>query len=251
MTSQGESAGRTAQGRPRALSRRRMLAGALGAAGAAGDHRLVAGAVAEIADRRTGDGDRAGGSARSARSGRRLVAGRALRGAVRPPRFVDARSARGARCRAGRCAGTAGRRATTPPFGRPVVPTFEIIATVASSSAGSDGDYSNEFPNSKFQPWIDAARAHRSARDPRPAVRPSDVSVAGTRDRSAARPTQRQPGARSGMASRADPTPGRWSHRHRRRRRGQRDDRATSTAWSDASGCRRRCWSCTSSRRRW
>ena len=45
------------------------------------------------------------------------------------------------------------------PFGRPVVPTFEIIATVASSSAGSDGDYSNEFPASKFQPWIDAARA--------------------------------------------------------------------------------------------
>jgi hypothetical protein len=47
------------------------------------------------------------------------------------------------------------------PFGRPVVPTFEIIATVASSSAGTDGDYSNEFPDSKFQPWIDAARRHR------------------------------------------------------------------------------------------
>ena len=46
------------------------------------------------------------------------------------------------------------------PFGRPVVPTFEIITTVASSSAGSDGDYSNEFPASKFQPWIDAARAN-------------------------------------------------------------------------------------------
>ncbi len=43
------------------------------------------------------------------------------------------------------------------PFGRAVVPTFEIIATVASSSAGADGDYSNEFPASKFQPWIDAA----------------------------------------------------------------------------------------------
>ena len=42
-------------------------------------------------------------------------------------------------------------------FGRPVVPTFEIITTVASSSAGSDGDYSNEFSDSKFQPWIDAA----------------------------------------------------------------------------------------------
>ncbi len=45
-------------------------------------------------------------------------------------------------------------------FGRPVVPTFEIITTVASSEAGSDGDYSNEFPDSKFQPWIDAARAN-------------------------------------------------------------------------------------------
>jgi hypothetical protein len=45
-------------------------------------------------------------------------------------------------------------------FGRPVVPTFEIITTVASSEAGSDGDYSNEFPDSKFQPWIDAADAN-------------------------------------------------------------------------------------------
>jgi hypothetical protein len=45
-------------------------------------------------------------------------------------------------------------------FGRPVVPTFEIIATVASSSAGSDGDYSNEFPDSTFHPWIDAARTN-------------------------------------------------------------------------------------------
>lgn len=44
-------------------------------------------------------------------------------------------------------------------LGRPVVPAFEIIATVASWEAGSDGDYSNEFPDSKFQPWIDAALA--------------------------------------------------------------------------------------------
>lgn len=44
-------------------------------------------------------------------------------------------------------------------FGRRVVPTFEIIATVASAFAGSDGDYSNEFPASKFLPWIDAAEA--------------------------------------------------------------------------------------------
>ena len=40
---------------------------------------------------------------------------------------------------------------------RPVVATFEIITTVASSSAGADGDYSNEFPEETFTPWIDAA----------------------------------------------------------------------------------------------
>jgi hypothetical protein len=44
-------------------------------------------------------------------------------------------------------------------FGRPVVPSFEIITTVASSEAGSDGNYSNEFPPSLFQPWIDTAAA--------------------------------------------------------------------------------------------
>lgn len=43
------------------------------------------------------------------------------------------------------------------PFGRPVVPTFEIIATVASAFPGADGDYSNEFPDSKFEPHLDAA----------------------------------------------------------------------------------------------
>jgi hypothetical protein len=43
--------------------------------------------------------------------------------------------------------------------GEPVVPTFEIITTVASSSAGSDGNYSNESAVEKIRPWIDAARA--------------------------------------------------------------------------------------------
>jgi hypothetical protein len=47
------------------------------------------------------------------------------------------------------------------PFGRTVVPTFELIATVASGFAGPDGDYSNEFPPSKFRPWIEAAAANR------------------------------------------------------------------------------------------
>jgi hypothetical protein len=41
-------------------------------------------------------------------------------------------------------------------FGRPVVPTFEIIASVASFESG-DGDYSNETPVAELQPWLDAA----------------------------------------------------------------------------------------------
>lgn len=42
-------------------------------------------------------------------------------------------------------------------LGRPVVPAFELIGSVASAFAGSDGDYSNEFPPELFLPWIDAA----------------------------------------------------------------------------------------------
>jgi hypothetical protein len=40
----------------------------------------------------------------------------------------------------------------------PVVPAFEIITTVASSSAGPDGDYSSESPIEHLRPWVDAAR---------------------------------------------------------------------------------------------
>ncbi len=39
----------------------------------------------------------------------------------------------------------------------PVVPTLEIIATVASVSAGADGDYSTESPVASLQPMVDAA----------------------------------------------------------------------------------------------
>ncbi len=39
----------------------------------------------------------------------------------------------------------------------PVVPAFEIIATVASASPGRDGDYSSEAPVAMLRPWIDAA----------------------------------------------------------------------------------------------
>jgi hypothetical protein len=41
----------------------------------------------------------------------------------------------------------------------PVVPTFEIIATVASGSPGADGDYSNEAGVATLQPLVDAATA--------------------------------------------------------------------------------------------
>lgn len=46
------------------------------------------------------------------------------------------------------------------PFGRPVVPVFEIIASVAAADAGGDGDYSNEFPADTFAPHVDAATAN-------------------------------------------------------------------------------------------
>ncbi|WGW13035.1 hypothetical protein LWF01_04470 [Saxibacter everestensis] len=39
----------------------------------------------------------------------------------------------------------------------PVVPTFELIATVASAAKGKDGDYSYETPAKDIEPWIDAA----------------------------------------------------------------------------------------------
>jgi hypothetical protein len=39
----------------------------------------------------------------------------------------------------------------------PVVPAFEIIATVASSAAGPDGDYSNEAEIEVLRPWVEAA----------------------------------------------------------------------------------------------
>jgi len=50
--------------------------------------------------------------------------------------------------------------ATYVGFGRPVVPAFEILASVASAFPGSDGDYSNEFSVDKFRPYLDAAAAN-------------------------------------------------------------------------------------------
>ena len=42
----------------------------------------------------------------------------------------------------------------------PVVPTFEIIATVASAGAGKDQDYSRETPVRDLLPLVDAAEKH-------------------------------------------------------------------------------------------
>lgn len=43
---------------------------------------------------------------------------------------------------------------------KPVIPTFELIATVASGSKGKDGDYSNEAAIATLKPWVLAA--HRA-----------------------------------------------------------------------------------------
>ncbi len=44
--------------------------------------------------------------------------------------------------------------------GARVLPTFEIIATVASASAGRDGDYSSETSRDVLRPWIETAAEH-------------------------------------------------------------------------------------------
>jgi hypothetical protein len=41
----------------------------------------------------------------------------------------------------------------------PVIPAFEIIATVAQASAGPDGSYSYETPLALLRPWVDRATA--------------------------------------------------------------------------------------------
>ena len=46
-----------------------------------------------------------------------------------------------------------------PLVGGPVVPTFEIIATVASGAPGADGTYSTELAPEVLLPWVQAAAA--------------------------------------------------------------------------------------------
>lgn len=41
---------------------------------------------------------------------------------------------------------------------KPIVPTFEIITTVASASPTANNDYSNEIDIAKIKPWIDKAK---------------------------------------------------------------------------------------------
>jgi len=43
---------------------------------------------------------------------------------------------------------------------RPVLPAFELIVTVAQSSAGSDGDYSHPTEPELVRQWLEAARRH-------------------------------------------------------------------------------------------
>lgn len=44
--------------------------------------------------------------------------------------------------------------------GVPIVPAFEIIATVASASPGDDGDFSAEMSVDELRPWVETAAAH-------------------------------------------------------------------------------------------
>ncbi len=44
--------------------------------------------------------------------------------------------------------------------GSAVLPTFEIIATVAAASSGADGNYSNVTDREVIRPWIEAAAAN-------------------------------------------------------------------------------------------
>ncbi len=48
-------------------------------------------------------------------------------------------------------------RAYRPLSAEPVLPTFEVITTVASAGAGADGNYSNEVDPEKIRPWIEEA----------------------------------------------------------------------------------------------
>ena len=48
-------------------------------------------------------------------------------------------------------------RSYRPLSAEPVLPTFEVITTVASGGAGADGNYSNEVDPETIRPWIEEA----------------------------------------------------------------------------------------------
>ncbi|MGI8881615.1 MAG: hypothetical protein ACR2KJ_14135 [Jatrophihabitans sp.] len=53
------------------------------------------------------------------------------------------------------------RAAQYRPYGRPVQPAMELIATVAQGSAGADGDYSAPVSMEAVQKYLDAAHRHK------------------------------------------------------------------------------------------
>ena len=82
-----------------------------------------------------------------------------------------------------------------------VVPALEIIATVASGSAGRDGNYSNEWPVEAATPPGRAGRRGRAVRGARPAAGSDRLPHPGPAVRGAAPPAQRRAGAGPGVAA--------------------------------------------------
>lgn len=73
--------------------------------------------------------------------------------------FSPALGILGERDPAAAAAAVADRARAWEGFGRPVVPAFEFIATVAAASPGPDGDYSSPVAVETIRPWLDAIRS--------------------------------------------------------------------------------------------
>ena len=106
----------------------------------------------------------------------------------------------------------------------PVVPTFELIATVASGSAGPDGDYSTEIALDVLRPWVEQAGAAGLyvVLDLQPGR--SDFLSQAKQYEPLLAPAARRPGAGPGVAARPDAEAA-AADRQRRHRRGQRRPR--------------------------
>ena len=104
--------------------------------------------------------------------------------------------------------GPPGRRVRTGALSTvPVVPSFEIIATVAQRAPGRDGDYSGESSVRCLRPWVDAAGRSRHVGAARPAARPGRLPRPGQALRVAAQPAARRPGRRPGVEARSRQKP--------------------------------------------